>query len=277
MTTLVASSTSSIYCATLASDPAMVINTLRGLNSKFSHAISVLTARKPLPAFLFTRDYLLQEESRQLHMAKMEAASAMVAAMSSTPPACPPPPQSSVPPATHSSSKNNNKKHKANDNKKVPSHVTTTTRHRRRGPHHSTRGLASSRHDRCRSGHPRLMVYSACMQEMCKALTTSSFFRSSISSTKHHHDLWRLSRAFHHRAGTMATVTRSAWTQASALTWPLAWPTTLVFYHLPPHPLFIHLLLLAMMLPYLFIASGHLSSPLLFHPYNCAMFLSLRI
>jgi hypothetical protein len=101
--------------------------------------------------------------------------------------------------------------------------------------------------------------------------------RSSISSTKHHHDLWRLSRAFHHRAGTMATVTRSAWTQASALTWPLAWPTTLVFYHLPPHPLFIHLLLLAMMLPYLFIASGHLSSPLLFHPYNCAMFLSLRI
>jgi hypothetical protein len=46
------------------SDPSMVINVLRRLNSKFSHTISMLTARKPLPTFLFTRDYLLQEESR---------------------------------------------------------------------------------------------------------------------------------------------------------------------------------------------------------------------
>jgi hypothetical protein len=43
--------------------PAMVINALCGLNSKFSHAISVLTMHKPLPTFLFTRDYLLQEEA----------------------------------------------------------------------------------------------------------------------------------------------------------------------------------------------------------------------
>jgi hypothetical protein len=46
------------------SDPAMVINALHGLNSKFSHATSVITARKPLPSFLFTHDYLLQEEAR---------------------------------------------------------------------------------------------------------------------------------------------------------------------------------------------------------------------
>jgi hypothetical protein len=53
------------------SDPTMVINVLGGLNSKFSHAISVLTARKPLPTFLFTRDYLLQEEARQKHTTQM--------------------------------------------------------------------------------------------------------------------------------------------------------------------------------------------------------------
>jgi hypothetical protein len=65
----------------------MVINALCGLNSKFSHAIFVLSARKPLPMFLFTQDYLLHEEAQQRHTTKMEAASAMVAAMSSAPPA----------------------------------------------------------------------------------------------------------------------------------------------------------------------------------------------
>jgi hypothetical protein len=44
------------------SNPAMVINALRGLNSKFSHAISILTVCKP--SFLFVHDHLLQEESR---------------------------------------------------------------------------------------------------------------------------------------------------------------------------------------------------------------------
>jgi hypothetical protein len=67
-------------------DPAMVINALRGPNSKFSHTILVITARKPLPSFLFTRDYLLQEEARQQHMAKMEAASALVTSTSSAMP-----------------------------------------------------------------------------------------------------------------------------------------------------------------------------------------------
>jgi hypothetical protein len=112
------------------SDPAMVINTLRGLNSKFSHAISVLTTCKSLPSFLFARDYLLQEESRQSHTTKMEALSALVAGTSSTPPARPPlPPPASTPPATYlsskNSSKNNNKKRKANDNKKIPSPATS--------------------------------------------------------------------------------------------------------------------------------------------------------
>jgi hypothetical protein len=112
------------------SDPAMVINTLRGLNSKFSHAISVLTTCKSLPSFLFACGYLLQEESRQSHTTKMEAASALVAGTSSTPPARPPlPPPASTPPATYlsskNSSKNNNKKRKANDNKKIPSPATS--------------------------------------------------------------------------------------------------------------------------------------------------------
>jgi hypothetical protein len=48
-------------------DPAMVRNALRDLNH-----ISVIIARKPLPSFPFTRDYLLQEEARQQHTVKME-------------------------------------------------------------------------------------------------------------------------------------------------------------------------------------------------------------
>jgi hypothetical protein len=50
----------------------MVINALCGLNSMFIHAISVLIAHKPLPTFLFTQDYLLQEEAYRLYTAKME-------------------------------------------------------------------------------------------------------------------------------------------------------------------------------------------------------------
>jgi hypothetical protein len=64
----------------LVSDPAMVINALRGLNSKLSHAISVITTHKPLPSFVFTHDYMLQEETRQQHTSKMKATSALVAA-----------------------------------------------------------------------------------------------------------------------------------------------------------------------------------------------------
>jgi hypothetical protein len=117
----------------LMSDPAMVINALRGLNSKFSHAISVLITHKPLPSFLFVRDYLLQEESRQCHTTKMEVASALVVGTTSTPSARPPlPPQAPALPATYSSSKNsvknnNNKKRKAKDNKKIHSLATGTS------------------------------------------------------------------------------------------------------------------------------------------------------
>jgi hypothetical protein len=111
------------------SDPAMVINTLCGLNSKFSHAISVLTARKPLPTFLFTRGYLLQEEAHQKHTAKMEAVFALVAGTTPVPPTWPPvPPQVPTPPPSYSpsknSDKNNNKKCNANDNKKTSSPST---------------------------------------------------------------------------------------------------------------------------------------------------------
>jgi hypothetical protein len=61
----------------------MVINDWRGLNYKFIHAISMLTACKTLSTFLFTWDSLLQEEDIQLHTVKMEAASAIATAMSS--------------------------------------------------------------------------------------------------------------------------------------------------------------------------------------------------
>jgi hypothetical protein len=44
--------------------PSLVINTLHGLNSKFSQAISTITAMKSLPSFLHVSNYLLQEENR---------------------------------------------------------------------------------------------------------------------------------------------------------------------------------------------------------------------
>jgi hypothetical protein len=104
------------------SDPSMVVNALLGLNSKFSHAISVLTARKPLPTFLYIRDYLLQDKVRQAHTAKMEAASTLLATNSS---AASVPQQASVkPPASYSPNKKqnpNNKKGKQNGGKKKTS------------------------------------------------------------------------------------------------------------------------------------------------------------
>ncbi|XP_062213834.1 uncharacterized protein LOC133914863 [Phragmites australis] len=66
------------------SDQALVINALRGLSSKFSHAIGVLTSKLPPPTFLYTRSYLLQDETRQVHTAKMEAATALLAAGSAS-------------------------------------------------------------------------------------------------------------------------------------------------------------------------------------------------
>jgi hypothetical protein len=61
------------------SEPSMVVNALRGLNSKFSHAIVVLTAKVAMSLFLYVHNYLLQDESRQAHTTKMEAATALLA------------------------------------------------------------------------------------------------------------------------------------------------------------------------------------------------------
>ena len=41
-------------CGAAVSDPALVINTLRGLNNKFSQAIAVLSTMTPPPTFLYT-------------------------------------------------------------------------------------------------------------------------------------------------------------------------------------------------------------------------------
>ncbi|KAF8669207.1 hypothetical protein HU200_051537 [Digitaria exilis] len=66
------------------SDPALVINTLRGLNSKSHNAISVIGAQRPTPSFLAVRSYLLQEERQMENRHKMEAATALMAAGSSS-------------------------------------------------------------------------------------------------------------------------------------------------------------------------------------------------
>jgi len=60
-------------CGAAVSDTALVINTLRALNNKFSQAIAVLTTMKPPPTFLYTKSYLLQEEHRIKHSLQMEA------------------------------------------------------------------------------------------------------------------------------------------------------------------------------------------------------------
>lgn len=74
------------------SEPSMVVNALRSLRSKFSHAIPVITSFKPLPSFQFVFNYLLQDENRQEHTTKMEANMALLAAaaniaMTGAPPA----------------------------------------------------------------------------------------------------------------------------------------------------------------------------------------------
>jgi hypothetical protein len=80
-------------CGAAVSDPALVINTLRGLNNKFSQAIAVLSTMSPPPTFLYTKSYLLQEEHRIKHSLKMEAQTALLAAhdITKSPPAPSPP------------------------------------------------------------------------------------------------------------------------------------------------------------------------------------------
>ncbi|XP_066323507.1 uncharacterized protein [Miscanthus floridulus] len=73
--------TDTLYdCGAAVSDPALVINTLRGLNNKFSHAIAVLSTMTPPPTFLYTKSYLLQEEHRIKRSLEMEAQTTLLAA-----------------------------------------------------------------------------------------------------------------------------------------------------------------------------------------------------
>jgi hypothetical protein len=55
------------HCGAAASDPALVINMLRGLYNKLSQAIAMLSTMTPLPTFLYTCSYLIQEENRIRH------------------------------------------------------------------------------------------------------------------------------------------------------------------------------------------------------------------
>jgi hypothetical protein len=102
-------------CGATVSDPALVINTLRGLNNKFSQAITVLSTMSPPPTFLFVKSYLLHEEHRIRHSHQMEAQTALLAATTTTPatrPMATPPPPSQAP--THGAT-DRRKKRKAND------------------------------------------------------------------------------------------------------------------------------------------------------------------
>ena len=103
-------------CGATISDPALVINTLRGLNNKFSHAIAVLSVMNPPQTFLYTKSYLMQEEHRIRHSHQMEAQTALLAATPTTNiptrPVAPTPPAS---PAANNGNKNRRKKRKATD------------------------------------------------------------------------------------------------------------------------------------------------------------------
>lgn len=103
------------------SEPAMVVNALRGLSSRFSHAIPNITARHPLPSFNYVRDYIVQLESGQAHTAKMEAASALLAteSASTTPPPARPPTTYALPTSTPPASGGDRRKKRKNfDGKK---------------------------------------------------------------------------------------------------------------------------------------------------------------
>ncbi|KAL6634084.1 hypothetical protein ACP70R_026755 [Stipagrostis hirtigluma subsp. patula] len=58
---------------------ALVINTLKGLNNDFKHAIGSLTSQCGPPSFLYVRSFLMQEELRMAHTNKMEAAQVLLA------------------------------------------------------------------------------------------------------------------------------------------------------------------------------------------------------
>ena len=94
-------------------EPALVVNTLRGLNPKFDQAIAVLGAQKPPPSFIETFSYLQKEETCIAHSLKMEAQTALLAAGTTPTPATPTSPTPSSPPSNGGSQCR--KKRKAND------------------------------------------------------------------------------------------------------------------------------------------------------------------
>ncbi|XP_072146630.1 uncharacterized protein [Setaria viridis] len=94
-------------------DLALVVNTLRSLNNKFSSAITILGNKKPPPSFLYTRNYLLQEEKRIEHSRKVEAQMALLIATSASSPTKPPPSS----PTSSPSNGGGRKKWKASDHK----------------------------------------------------------------------------------------------------------------------------------------------------------------
>ena len=102
-------------CGAAVSDPALVINTLRGLNNKFSQAIAFLSTMTPPPTFLYTKSYLLQEEHRMRHSQHMEAQTALVAAATTSPANKPVAPSPSQPQAPTTGANDRHKKRKASD------------------------------------------------------------------------------------------------------------------------------------------------------------------
>jgi len=95
-------------CGAAVSDTALVINTLRGLNNKFSQAIAVLT-------FIYTKSYLLHEENRIRHSLQMEAQTTLLVAAPNTSAPRPAAPSSSSSPAPTNPPNDRRKKRKAAD------------------------------------------------------------------------------------------------------------------------------------------------------------------
>ena len=101
-------------CGAAVSDPALVINTLRGLNNKFSQAIAVLSTMSPPPTFLYTKSYLLQEH-RMRHSQHMEVQTELMAAATTSPANKPVAPSPSQPQAPTTGANDRRKKRKASD------------------------------------------------------------------------------------------------------------------------------------------------------------------
>ncbi|XP_025812997.1 uncharacterized protein LOC112890298 [Panicum hallii] len=66
------------------SDMELIVNMLRGVNSKFRSSLGIISTTNPPPTFLYARSFLLQEEQYLELTHKMEAATALVAAGSSS-------------------------------------------------------------------------------------------------------------------------------------------------------------------------------------------------